>query len=172
MSPAIKWSQNTKCCILCWEGLWTDRDKQEKCPSWAEMSAMSLRGKEIAARMNWLCNDKFVLSRYSFFFFVHLFFPLFSFLFEWNTNYFIHTHTQEKEREGRNEHLDLIELKNMHIRNTFRPDSIPISVLSWLPTSYLDNHYSELGIYQGLVSLLDLYKAHFPKFSFSCFLTW
>lgn len=112
------------------------------------------------------------LKQILFFFFVHLFFPLFSFLFEWNTNYFIHTHTQEKEREGRNEHLDLIELKNMHIRNTFRPDSIPISVLSWLPTSYLDNHYSELGIYQGLVSLLDLYKAHFPKFSFSCFLTW
>lgn len=112
------------------------------------------------------------LKQMLFFFFVHLFFPLFSFLFEWNTNYFIHTHTQEKEREGRNEHLDLIELKNMHIRNTLRPDSIPISVLSWLPTSYLDNHYSELGIYQGLVSLLDLYKAHFPKFSFSCFLTW
>lgn len=112
------------------------------------------------------------LKQMLFFYFVHLFFPLFSFLFEWNTNYFIHTHTQEKEREGRNEHLDLIELKNMHIRNTLRPDSVPISVLSWLPTSYLDNHYSELGIYHGLVSLLDLYKAHFPKFSFSCFLTW
>lgn len=75
-----------------------------------------------------------------------------------------YSHTQE--REGRNEHLDLIELKNMHIRNTLRPDGIPISVLSWLPTSNLDNHYPELGIYQGLVSLQNLYKAHFPKFFF------
>lgn len=155
---------------MCWERLWADEAEQEKRPSCRDVGHE--HGREGRKQcMNWLCSANFVLSRCSSFLFSIYSFLSFSFpLNETRTIFkiYIYIYTWEGEREGINEHLHIIKFKKWHFRNTLRPDSIPISVPSPFHTSNLANHDLEFGIYQGLISLLDLYGAHFSKI-FKCF---